>query len=116
MPARRNFLFEKGSGSNVSTGDSQFEAPLVIQAAVGRAEPRPERATWEGPAGRPSRPGRAGLGQVRSGLARLGPVVYSGAGVLPVVYQWFTSGLLQWFTRVLIVFGGTLELFLERTI
>ena len=35
MPARRNFLFERSSGS-VSTGDSQSEAPLVTQAAVGR--------------------------------------------------------------------------------
>ena len=84
----------------------ELKSSLKGGERLGRA-----RATWKGPAGRP---GRAGLGQVGSGSARLGPVVYSGADVLPVVYQWFTSGLLQWFTRVLIVFGGTLEIFLKE--
>ena len=97
----------------------------MAPGALGRPQKRPEgirsarkhvEAPFEAPNGAREvlvlqSPGRAGLGQVGSELARLGPVVYSGADVLPVVYQWFTSGLLQWFTRVLIVFGGALLIF-----
>ena len=47
--------------------------------------------------------------------AGLGPVVYSGVDDLPVVFQWFTSGLLQWFTRVSMVFGERGLRFLKKT-
>ena len=52
--------------------------------------------------------GPARLGR---GWARPGPVVYSSADDLPVVFQWFSSGFLQWFTRVLMLFGGRTCLF-----
>ena len=76
-------------------------------AGAGWAQPGPPGAVcyYLGPSRAVQ--GRLGpLGPASTGLqAGLGPVVYSCADDLPVVYQWFTSGLLQWFTRVSMVFG-----------
>ena len=67
----------------------------------------------------PTRPGQAGTGRTGPGqagpsLVGLGPVVYSSADDLPVVFQWFSSGFLQWFIRVPTVFGERALVFFKR--
>ena len=90
-------------------------------AGTGWGRPGPAWPSWGRlllPGAVQGRPGRLGpLGPASIALqSGLGPVVYSCADDLPVVYQWFTSGLLQWFTRVSMVFGERGLLFLTNFI
>ena len=56
-----------------------------------------------------------GPDEAQMALAGLGPVVYSSADDLPVEIQWFSSGFLQWFIRVSMVFWRTPVYFFKGT-
>ena len=78
-----------------------FPAPVPVPAPI-PAQPRP----------------RPGPLLARTGLAGSGvaPVVYSSADGFLVEIQWFSSGFLQWFTRLFMVFGGRALHFLKEPI